>query len=190
MGKTGICIALCLSLLCACSGGQKEDALQTAMDFRAALLNAASYSFKAEVTADYGERVYEFSMDCVCSGGTTNITVTKPDTISGITAQVTNASGEVTFDGTALDFGTLADGNIVPLAVPAVAADSWTSAYIASAGKEKDALRVHYERGYDDAQLLVDTWFSLKNNLPIYAEVCYNDSCILQMRLSDFQEVA
>lgn len=187
MRKTGF-VVLFLLLLCGCSSRQDVEPLQSAIDFRAELLNAASCSFSAQVTADYGDRVYEFSMDCVCTGDTTEITVTQPDTISGITAQIANDTGAITFDGMSLDFGTLAEGNIVPLAVPAVAADSWKNAYIASAGKEDDACRVHYERGYEDGQLLVDTWFSAEKNVPIYAEVCYNDSCILQMKLSDFQK--
>lgn len=188
MRKTGFFVFLLAALLCGCGSRQNIEPLQSAIDFRAELLNAASCSFSAQVTADYGDLVYEFSMDCASAGNTTEITVTQPDTISGITAQIANDTGTVTFDGMSLDFGTLAEGNIVPLAVPAVVTDSWKSAYIASAGVEDDAYRVRYERGYEDVQLLVDTWFSMEKNIPIYAEVCYNDSCILQMKLSDFQK--
>ncbi len=158
--------------------------MQPALDFRAALLNASECSFSAKVTADYGDRIYEFSMDSRCSGDATQITVTQPDSISGITAQVANDTGAITFDGMSLDFGLLADGNLVPLAAPAVAVDCWETGYIASAGEEDGNYRVHYERGYEDEQILVDTWFS--KDVPIYVEISDQERCVLQLELLDF----
>ena len=55
--------ALCLLTAC---GSKETDELQAAMDFRAALLQAEGCTFTAAVTADYGDRSYEFTLDCVC----------------------------------------------------------------------------------------------------------------------------
>lgn len=177
-----------LLLLCACSGSGKDGDLQSAIDFRADYLGAASCSYTAEVTADYGETIYAFTMDCISKpDGTTELTVTEPESIAGITAQVTGDNGEITFDGMSLDFGTLAEGNVIPVAAPAVTADCWREAYIASAGREDGKYRVSYERGYEHETLQVDTWFSTEKNIPIYAEICYNDICVLKVTITGFQ---
>lgn len=173
-------------LLSACAKDGQKDALQPAMDFRAKLLNAGGACFTAEVTADYGEEVYTFTLDCrYLTDGKTEITVTAPDTLSGIRAQIENDTGRLTFFDTELTFGTLADGNITPLSAPAVLGRVWQSAYIAASGKEDQTLRVSYEDGYGEDQLLADTWFSQKG-IPIYSELCYNETCVLKLTISDF----
>lgn len=173
-------------LFSACAKDGQNSELQPAIDFRAKLLNAGGASFTAEVTADYGEEVYTFTLACrYQTDGKTEITVTAPDTLSGIRAQIENDTGRLTFFDTELTFGTLADGNITPLSAPAVLGRVWQSAYIAASGKEDKNLRVSYEDGNDTDQLLADTWFSQKG-IPIYAELCYNEICVLRLNISDF----
>lgn len=189
MRHTEIAVLMTLLLpLCACSGAGGEETLQKAIDFRADVLNAPSCAYTAEVNADYGDVVYEFTMDCSLNAdGTTAVTVTAPDTIAGITAEISGGDGTVTFADMALDFGTMAEGNITPVAAPAVIGECWRSAYIASAGEEDGNYRVRYEYDYEDEQLLVDTWFSPEKNIPIYSEICYNEACVLKITISDFQ---
>ena len=104
---------------------------------------------------------------------------------TGITATVAADTGKLTYDGMALDFGLLANGNVVPAAAPAIAADCWLRQYISSAGYEDERYRVTYERDFDEKCLFVDTWF--ENAVPICAEVCYNGQRILKIQITEFQ---
>lgn len=180
--KTIFCMLL-LVLLPGCTSGEKT--LEPAILFRADLLNAAGCSFSAQVSADFGDLVYEISMDCVVSDGTTSVTVTSPDTLSGITAHIANETGTVTFDEVALDFGVLQDGNFAPMAAPGIVAQCWQTAYIAAAGEADGSYCVTYEQGYQDEKITVDTWFA--DQIPQYAELRNGEKCLVKMTISNFQ---
>lgn len=111
----------------------------------------AGCSFHAAVQADLGETAVQFAMDCDAGpDGAVALTVTEPETLSGITARAAAESGQLTFDGLALDFGLLANGNVVPAAAPAIVVDCWLRQYISSAGQEEERYRVTYERDFDE----------------------------------------
>lgn len=177
-------VLLCtILLLCGCSG--EESAVSPAVEFRAALVQAGSCSFRAEIEADLGESVESFTVDCTAKpDGTTELTLVEPETLAGITAAVSERGGKITYDGMAVDFGLLANGMVIPAAAPALAVCCWGTEYIASAGEDGEAYRVTYEKDYDEKMLLVDTWY--KNEVPISAEVCYNQERILRMTISEF----
>ena len=163
----------------------QEEPLSPAIAFRAQLAQFGC-TFHADVTTDLGETAVQFAMDCaVDAEGAVRLTVTEPERIAGITATVAADTGKFTYDGMALDFGLLANGNVVPAAAPAIAADCWLRQYIASAGHEDERYRVTYERDFDEKCLFVDTWF--ENAVPICAEVCYNGQRILKILITEFQ---
>lgn len=179
-------LIICMFFLPGCGEAGKQSSVQPAMDFRAKLLNSNGATFTVEVEADYGEEVYTFELDCVyTTDGTTALTVVSPETIAGITAIVDNEKGTVSFGGTELTFGTLADNVVTPLAAPAILGRCWQNAYIAAAGQEQKGLRVSYEDGYEADELLIDTWF-LAEGIPFYAEICYNKTCVLKLQISQF----
>lgn len=174
-----------LCLLCTGCGGETSP-VQEAVEFRAALVQAGGCTFRAEVTAEFSDSVEYFTLDCQGKGdGTTDLTVVAPETIAGITATVSDRGGTVTYDGMAMDFGLLANGNVIPAAAPAIVFCCWTEEYIAAAGQEEAGYRVSYEKNFDEKRLNVDTWF--ENGIPIYAEVCYNGARILKLTISDFR---
>ena len=82
-----ICILLCfLLLLCGCSG--KNQQMDRAMDLRAKLL-AKGVSFDAQITADYGDKNYTFTMNCLLdTQGNLNFQVVEPEIISGVIGTV------------------------------------------------------------------------------------------------------
>ena len=159
--------------------------LEPAIEFRAALLQAGGCSFRAEIEADFGDTVECFTVDCAfTTDGTARLTLIEPETLAGITATVTNGGGKITYDGMAVDFGLLANGNVIPAAAPALTALSWSGEYISAAGWEDDVYRVTYEKDFDEKRLQIETYF--KNDLPILAEVCYNNQRILKLTISDY----
>ena len=101
----------------------EKDTLSPAIEFRAAAARAGC-SFHAAVQANLGETTGQFAMDCDAGpDGAVALTVTEPETLSGITARAAAESGQLTFEGLALDFGLLANGNVVPAAAPAIVVD-------------------------------------------------------------------
>lgn len=179
-----VIFVLVLLLLTGC--GKKKEPTQKALDFRTNLLQTEGCSFTAKIHADYGEKFYDFTLEAVCSSEETKLTVIEPAVIEGISATVTKDGTKIEFDGAALDFGKLANGHVSPVLVPWLLAQCWTAEYISCAGADKDLYRVTYLRGYDDAQLSVDTWFN-EESIPVYAEIVYNDVRCITADIEDFQ---
>lgn len=173
-------------LLCLVGCSRKEAPAQNALDFRTALTQAQGCSFVAEVRADYGEKLYDFTLEATYTPEETTLTVTAPQAIAGISAVVTNDGAKLKFDGMELDFGELANGYVSPVSVPWLLGQCWLEEYISAAGSDGDLERVSYLRGYDDEELNVDTWFS-KGGIPVYAEVLYGDTRCLTIQIKDFE---
>ena len=177
-------LLLTVLLLSGCAGA--GDVLAPAIEFRAALVQAGGCSFTAEVTADDGEAVETFTLDCtVDETGAVHFEVVQPQTLAGITATVSADGGTITYDGMAMDFGLFANGNVIPAAAPALVVCCWRQEYLAAAGTDETGYRATYEKDFDEKRLVVDSWF--ENGIPICAEVCYNNQRILKLTLSDFQ---
>ena len=97
------CVAI---LLTGCSN--TNTTLDKATALRDEIERSEGCGFLATVTADYGDSVYTFSMDCTTDKeGNLTFAVTSPDTIAGITGKVSAAGGELTFDDKVLAFQTL-----------------------------------------------------------------------------------
>ena len=178
-------LLMMLLTVCFCGCQSEESTLRPAIEFRADLVQAGGCSFSAEVEADFGDMTEQFSLYCEAQQNCMDITVTAPETMEGINAHITENGGKITYDGMSAEFGLLANGNVSPAAAPAITAACWQNEYISAAGQEDDALyRATYEKNFDEKRLIVDTWF--KNDLPIYAEVCYNNQRILKLTITDF----
>lgn len=187
--KVAAVLMILLCLLTAC-GSKENEALQAPMDFRAALLQAEACSFHAEITADYGDSVQQFGLQCECRiDGTAQVELTAPETLTGICATVTDSGGTLQFDGMAIAFDLLAGGNVAPIGAPCIVTAAWTNAYISAVGKEGETRRCTYAYGYEERQLMIDCWFDEKN-VPIFAEICYNNKTVLKIAITDFSYVS
>ena len=172
-------------ILSGCTG--KRDELDQVMALRAKLLACESCSFQAEITADYGDSIHSFSMDCTGDNdGNLAFTVTKPETISGITGKFEAGEGKLTFDDTALTFPLLADGQITPVSGPWIFLKTLMGGYLTSCVREDDLLRVSIDDSFDDDALQLDIWFSNEDK-PIRAEIFYDGRRIVTMDIADFE---
>ena len=77
-------MAAVLLTLCACSG---HDPSQEFIDIRAAYL-ASDITLSAELTADYGDRRYDYSLSYTGDGKSGEVSILSPETVSGISAQI------------------------------------------------------------------------------------------------------
>lgn len=164
----------------------KNDAMQQALDFRTALLEAGGCTFQADLTAHYEDKAYAFSLDCTYDQEGAELTILEPQTLAGISATVSKDGTELEYDGVSLALGDLAGGNLAPMALPWLLGSGWTGGYIAAAGEDGDLSRLTYKLGYDRQELTLDTWLD-GESCPVRCEVSYEGQMLLEADLSHFE---
>lgn len=178
-------LPLLLLLFTGCSGASKE--IERGMALRANLLKASSCTFDTEITADYGDALYSFSMSCEADArGSVAFTVTAPQTISGITGEISGDGGRLTFDDTALQFDLMADGQVTPVSAPWILMRTLRGGCLTSAGTEGDLLRLSIDDSYADDALNLDIWLDA-GNVPVRGEILFDGRRILSLTVTNFR---
>lgn len=173
-----------LVLLTGCTGS--GEALDEVMALRADLL-AASCSFRAVVTADYGDAVHTFTMDCQSdTSGGLSFTVVEPESIAGITGTVSREGGELTFDDTVLAFPLLADGQFSPVSGPWVLMRTLRGGYVTACGQEEGMIRATINDSYEEDALQLDIWLD-GSGLPHRAEILWDGWRVLTLEVEMFE---
>ena len=174
-----------LMLLAGCTG--KRDELDRAMKLRATLLGCLGCSFDVVVTADYGDEVYEFAMTCQTGGrGDVDFTVTKPESIAGISGSISSGEGKLTFDDTALQFSLMADGQVTPVSGPWIFMKTLLGGYLTAANEEGERLHLTINDSYEENALQMEIWLN-GENLPVCGEIYYEGRRIVTMNVENFQ---
>ena len=170
-------------LLSGCT--KAENAMDRALALRSGV-QANGCSFRAKITADYGETIFTFTLLCCADGqGNVGFSVLEPESISGITGKIDSGTGNLTFDDVVLSFALLADGQLTPVSMPWVVVNALRSGYIVSAGKEGDHTRLTVKDTYAADALRVDLWLDDADS-PVQAEVAWQDRRILTMEIQNF----
>ena len=156
------------------------------MRIREEVLSSAGCSFTAEVTADYGDRTYTFTMGCTAnSDGHLDFIVNEPESISGIAGNIAHDGGELTFDDTALAFPLLADGEVSPVSAPWLMIMALRGGYMVAAGMDGHRLRLTLRDSYEADALQVDVWLN-GDDTPEYAEILWQGRRVLSVEVREF----
>ena len=104
---------------CGEEGNEAEKLLQTV---RGAYLEMTACSCHGDITADYGQRVYEFGVDITWEKeGRTVLVLTSPENVAGITATVEKGETTLEYDGVMVETGPLDSAGLSPMdALPAL----------------------------------------------------------------------
>ena len=183
--KKWTAVLVMLVFLSGCSGKSRE--LLRGLDLRSELLKASQCRFSCEITADYGNKTYTFSMDCQGDAqGNLTFTVTEPETIAGITGKIADGEGSLTFDDTALQFDLMADDQLSPVSAPWILLKTLREGFITSAGMEGERLRLSIDDSYEDDALHLDVWVNGENR-PETVEILFGDRKILSLAVKSFE---
>lgn len=169
------------------AGCQKAQVpIQPGLDIRSQLQQCGGCRFNAVIDADYGDRLYSFSVACVyLTDGSASIHVLQPEEIAGIQATVTENGTSVEFQDMHLEFGAMAGHAISPVSACHVLGRCWAGAYIANCGTDGKLHRITYLDGYDEQELVVDTWCD-DDRTPLYAEISCQGKRYLTAEISDY----
>lgn len=184
MKQRFVTLFLCVMLFFSGCGNRSE--LDRAMALRAKLLASQGYRFDTTVTADYGDKVYTFSMACQADNrGNMTFTVTEPESIASITGTISEQGGKLTFDDMALAFELLADGQVTPVSAPWILVHTLHDGYLTSCASDEDGLILSIDESYEDDALNVTIWLG-EGDLPTAAEVLFKGKRILSLTVKNF----
>lgn len=175
-------LVLALMLLFTGCGSTRDPG----MELRQQLLNG-SCSFEAEITADYGDTLSQFTLDCQGDDqGNVTFSVRSPESIRGITGSIAAGKGALTFDDVALSFPLLADGQLSPVSAPWLLLRVLRGGNLLSQGTEGKFTRLTLQDGYREEDLLSDIWLN-EEGQPTRAEFLHRGRKILSINLASFR---
>ena len=176
---------LCVTLLFSGCKGQ-ADPMDKAIALRNRILENKGCSFQASISADYGEKVYEFSMDCRTNkAGDLTFTVTEPTTIAGIQGKIRHDGGALTFDDKVLAFQTIADGQITPVTAPWLLMKTLRSGYMKGCTSDEDGFQITINDSYAEDAFYLNIWVN-RAHLPVACEIFWEGRRILTVKVENF----
>jgi len=182
--KKWMALIIALVLLTGCTG--KREEMDRVMGLRAELLGSEGCSFTAHLTADYGDQIHEFTLYCEGrSNGDLGFRVEAPETIEGITGRFQGKEGALTFDGEALAFPLLVDGQVTPVSGPWIFLKTLLGGYLTACGQEGEYLRLTVDDSYEEDALQMEIWLN-EADVPVQGEIIYGGRRIVTMKFENF----
>ena len=182
--KRLIAIILVTYIFCGCSDTHQN--FDHAIVLRQKILKAAQCTFIATVSADYIDHVYSFRMHCTIDpSGKMYFEVIEPESISGITGEISASQSSLTFDDKALAFAPLADGYISPVCAPWIFMQALQSGYIRGYGSANNGRILSIDDSYQDDALELEIMLD-NQDIPISAEILWKGRKAIYIVVEDF----
>ena len=174
-------LMISLTLLCACSSrGGAED---KAIEIRAKYLDCAELSLHAEMTADYGDRVYEYAVSYNGDGATGVLDIEKPLEIAGVSVVYEEDGPRLMFEGAMLDTGPLWADGASPAEASPMLIDAWRRGWVSAAYSEslggRTCVVLDIYSGSDESRM-ARTWFCEDTLEPAAAELFSDGVSVLR----------
>lgn len=182
--KRILSVVIVILLLCGCSSG--SNVYEQVITLRSKLQSCDKCTFSADITADYGEKVYTFTLDCTSdSYGSIQFVVTSPESIAGISGQISNNSGLLTFDERSLAFELLADGCASPISAPWLVMRALLGGYISSCAANEKGLIIQIDDSYEEDPLTLEVCTD-QQLYPTHADILWQGRRIMAVGIKNF----
>ena len=147
MHRLWLCVPMMTLLLAGCGRLEVSEAEQLALEIRGEYLELERCSASLEITADYGQRVYQFEMDAQVQGEDAVLTLTAPETVAGLTARWAGEAGTLEYDGVAVETGALDPAGLDPVSAFPVLLEAARSGYLTACSLEEDGAVLRMDCG-------------------------------------------
>ena len=137
-----MCVLMISLLLVGCAGKGNGTPMDRALELRGEYLSANGCAARVQVTADYGQRVYDYGLDVQIGGGETVLTVRQPAEIAGITARLRDGESLLEYDGAVLETGPLSEDGLTPLTAVTALFEAMRNGFIDSCGTQGEELYI------------------------------------------------
>ena len=187
--RTGklIAVFLTLALLTACGGTVGDRDREAFLAIRTALLARESLTLRADLRADYGDRVYDYVLSYAGSGEGGTLRIEEPLELEGIEAVLGDKGVTLRYDGFMLDTGAIL-GELSPLEAFPLLIRCWRSGFVTDCWREtwngEACLTAQFdltEAGAAEERLCVSR-FRLSDGAPLEAELLADGRTVLLCR--------
>lgn len=148
-----LALMMTIPLLSGCLGQQTESrrAEELALNIRSEYLAMTSFSAETSITVDYGQRVYEYQLQVDTQGEETCLTLTAPELVAGMTAQIQGEETHLSYENIYVETGPLDEEGLTPLsAIPALL-EAIRSGYMTACVLEEDTGLLRIDCGNPDS---------------------------------------
>lgn len=175
-----------LILLCGCTGSMAGDEAEI-QQLRARLEDCTALSFRADLTADDGTYVSEYTLRCSLTAEEMCMELLAPQLLTGVAARLREDSTVLEFDGLSLDAGELNDDGVSPIAAPAAIVDALRHGAITQLRREELAQQETVAfRVTCSEQLFVDFWLDAQTYAPLRAEILSGEQVAVVCAITDW----
>ena len=170
-------------------GGNEAEKILTQV--RGKYLEMSACSGHADLTADYGQRVYTYGMDFTWQQeGETLLTLTAPEIVAGTTAHIAAGETALEYDGVMLETGPLNEAGLSPVdALPALLTYAREGFAAECAMEEEESPRLHVICRDPETEpgmgTQADLWFDPETGTLLRGEVSNEGQTVIQCALSD-----
>lgn len=187
------CVLMMSLLLCSCKAGVGEMTPDTAaLAVRDTYGNLAGWSSTVDVTAEVGDKVFDFTLDAQWRReGETVLAITAPELLAGITARTAQGETVLEYDGAGLSLGLLDGDGLTPVSAATAFMEQIEKGWMAKctwSGENGEQLQITFR----DPELEADTGtqylltFDRAGGALLAAEVSTAGETVLTARISNF----
>lgn len=179
-------ITLLIVLTSCASSENKADEL--ALEIRTEFIAATRLDMTLSMTADYGNRVYEYKLTYTGDASSGTIELREPASIAGLTIKLSVSGAVMEYDGASLDTGVLMSNDLTPIDAIPLLISQWQKGYITECQYEtyndNDTIAVTTQISDTDMQKV---WFDINTHLPIRAEISSNGTMVIACNFEDIK---
>jgi len=166
---------------CSAENVQMDQAIQLRRT-----LSEKSCAFTVSVVANHESEIFSFSARCQSEiNGDLSFTVLKPESIRDLSGCIQGGNGKLTFEDAVIAFPIMAEGRISPVTAPWILLKALRGGFLSACGADEEFTRISVDDSYEENALHLDVWVD-KENIPVRADVFWNEVLILSMDVTEF----
>ncbi len=186
---TVLTVPLILSLfLAACGGSLGDREREEFLEIRTALLEREEFRLRAELRADYGDRVYDYRLTYTGNGESGVLQIEEPLELKDIRVELEEGHVRLRYGDLMLDTGALAGEENPVQAFPLMirtwlrgsAAECWQERLY---GEDCVAAELHLGGPGEETRRVCRVWFRRADREPVYAELAEDGRVCLTCRI-------
>jgi len=183
-------LPMMLLLLTGCGGGQegKTGAEALAVAIRGEYMAMTAYSLQAKVNADYGQRVYDFTLSVTSDGEETTVVIQEPEMLAGVTARMDGDEGTLEYEDLSLETGFLDGESLSPVSALPTLVEAARTQYIDRCTLADGVLEVHCADPEEDAGTgrEVTLWFDAQTHALTGGEISQDGRRVITCEITEF----